>query len=42
MRTSFDDALAKAPAGLVPRSEILRAVPYRMLSPPDLVPLGAL
>jgi general secretion pathway protein E len=31
MRTLLDDALAKARAGLVPLSEILRAVPYRML-----------
>ena len=31
MRTLLDDALAKARAGLVPLSEILRAVPYRIL-----------
>jgi type II secretory ATPase GspE/PulE/Tfp pilus assembly ATPase PilB-like protein len=31
MRTLLDDALAKARAGLVPLSEILQAVPYRML-----------
>jgi len=31
MRSLLDDALAKARAGLVPLSEILRAVPYRIL-----------
>jgi type II secretory ATPase GspE/PulE/Tfp pilus assembly ATPase PilB-like protein len=31
MRTLLDDALAKARAGLVPLSEILRAIPYRIL-----------
>jgi type II secretory ATPase GspE/PulE/Tfp pilus assembly ATPase PilB-like protein len=31
MRTLLDDAFAKARAGLVPLSEILRAVPYRIL-----------
>jgi general secretion pathway protein E len=31
MRTLLDDALAKARGGLVPLSEILRAVPYRIL-----------
>jgi type II secretory ATPase GspE/PulE/Tfp pilus assembly ATPase PilB-like protein len=31
MRTLLDDALEKARAGVVPLSEVLRAVPYRML-----------
>jgi type II secretory ATPase GspE/PulE/Tfp pilus assembly ATPase PilB-like protein len=31
MRTLLDDALEKARAGLIPLSEILRAVPYRIL-----------
>jgi type II secretory ATPase GspE/PulE/Tfp pilus assembly ATPase PilB-like protein len=31
MRTLLDDALAKARAGLIPLSEIVRAVPYRIL-----------
>jgi type II secretory ATPase GspE/PulE/Tfp pilus assembly ATPase PilB-like protein len=31
MRSLLDDALAKARAGLVPLSEKLRAVPYRIL-----------
>lgn len=31
MRSLLDDALAKARTGLVPLSEILRAVPYRIL-----------
>jgi general secretion pathway protein E/type IV pilus assembly protein PilB len=31
MRTLLDDALEKARAGVIPLSEVLRAVPYRML-----------
>jgi len=31
MRTLLDDALDKARAGIIPLSEVLRAVPYRML-----------
>ncbi|HUP43659.1 MAG TPA: secretion system protein E, partial [Thermoanaerobaculia bacterium] len=31
MRTLLDDALEKARSGLIPLSEVLRAVPYRML-----------
>ena len=31
MKTLLDDALAKARAGVIPLSEVLRAVPYRML-----------
>jgi len=31
MKTLLDDALEKARAGVIPISEVLRAVPYRML-----------
>jgi hypothetical protein len=40
MRTLLDDALDKARAGTIPVSEVLRAVPYRMLEdrPGSLAP----